>query len=86
MSLRLTDINDIKSTVLVFNLLSTYDQETYPYGHPFDRLTLTLSAKGWTASIQWKSTTGARGTGETQLEAVNDAIAFAKKEWNVTIN
>ena len=48
----------------------------------FNRLTLTLSAKGWTASVQWKGTTGARGTGPTPEIAIDEAIRFVHSKWD----
>ena len=86
MSLRLTNVNDIKETVLEHNCPSAYDEKHYKYGHSFKRLGLTLSAKGWTASIEYQGTIGFRGKGETQIEAILDAIHTAETEYNVTIN
>jgi hypothetical protein len=71
-SLRLTDINDIKDTVLTKDRLGAWDIATYPNGQPFKRLGLTLSAKGWTASIEYQGTIGFRGKGETPLEAMRE--------------
>lgn len=84
--LTLTDVVQVKSTVLIESNPDSYAAKVYKYGHPFDRLTLTLSAKGWTASVQWKGTNGARGHGSTQLEAVNNAIQYAETEWGLTVN
>lgn len=51
----------------------------------FKRLGLTLSKKGWTASVQWEGTSGARGEGKTQNEAIAEAILFAQREWGASI-
>ena len=61
------------------------ETEMFPNGHVFNRLGLTLSKKGWTASVQWNGTCGARGTGKTQEDAIEDAIETAEREWNVLI-
>lgn len=53
---------------------SAYDKQKYPNGQPFSRLTLTLSAKGWTSSIQWKGTCGSRGVGSTIEEAIEASL------------
>jgi hypothetical protein len=47
----------------------------------FERLTLTLSKKGWSASVQWEGTTGARGRGMTPEDAIAESIKFAKNKW-----
>jgi hypothetical protein len=53
---------------------------------PFKRLTLTLSKRGWTASVQWQGTIGARGCGDTQEEAILDSIKFAKEKWGTDVS
>lgn len=60
---------------------TAYDKRKYPKGQAFSRLTLTLSAKGWTSSVQWEGTTGARGTGDTIEEAIADSVKNLSK-WN----
>jgi hypothetical protein len=52
---------------------SDYIRTTYPNGQPFSRLTLTLSAKGWSASAQWEGSVGSRGEGKTIEEAIQKA-------------
>jgi hypothetical protein len=60
---------------------TAWDKKQYPKGQAFKRLGLTLSAKGWTASVEFDGTTGTRGTGATQEEAIGNAIASLSK-WN----
>ncbi len=60
----------------------SYTKANYPKGKTFNRLTLTLSAKGWTSSVQWEGTVGARGIGKTIEEAIDASIKFASTEWN----
>lgn len=71
---------DLKNTVIV--PVGSFAIKQYPNGQRFVRLGLTLSKKGWTASIQWEGTSGARGTGKTQEEAISDALNTVKTAWN----
>jgi hypothetical protein len=72
-------------TVVTFPTICVDDCIEYPNGHKFDRLTLTLSKKGWTSSVQWKGTLGARGTGKTAESAIEDSLAFARKTWKASV-
>ena len=71
----------VQNTFFFRNTRSAYDLEKYPNGQPFKRLTLTLSAKGWTASVEWEGTTGIRGTGKTQEEAIEKAVKSLSEQW-----
>ena len=68
--------DDVKNSALILGDSSS---------RPFNSLGLTLSAKGWTASIQWRGTYGARGNGKTIEDALNNALTFARVEWNAVI-
>jgi hypothetical protein len=57
----------------------SYTKKQYPKGQAFKRLGLTLSAKGWTASVEFEGTCGIRGTGKTQEESIGNAIASLSK-------
>lgn len=46
----------------------------------FSRLTLTLSARGWNAAVEW-TTTAAKGRGVTQEEAIDAAVHYAETQW-----
>lgn len=50
----------------------------------FSRLTLTLSARGWSAAVQW-NTTAASGRGTTPEEAIAAAIRYVETHWRGTI-
>ena len=73
---------DFTKTSLFINRDRPYTIETYPRGQPFERLGLTLSVKGWTASVQWKGTTGFRGTGKTQEEALKNVVVGIVKKYS----
>jgi hypothetical protein len=79
------DVEDIRKMVAVEVDPDEYHRKTYPMGHQFYRMGLTLSSKGWTASVEWDGMVGARGKGATQVEAINNAILYAEKEYGVKI-
>jgi hypothetical protein len=64
---------------------STYAQQRFPKGHAFFRLTLTLSAKGWSASVQWEGMLGISGRGPTQEAAIAQAVEFASTDFGGTV-
>lgn len=76
----------VQQSVLWTKRPDSFTKKRYPAGQSFDRVGLTLSAKGWTASIQWKGTVGARGKGKTISEALNAAVALAERDWNCEIH
>jgi len=71
----------LKTTRFFYWEANEFTKKTYPNGQAFKRLTLTLSAKGWTSSVQWEGTTAARGTGKTIEEAIDNSIK-SLSEWN----
>ena len=79
-------VEDVERTVATRVDPDAYDLDTYHNGHPFYRLTLTLSGRGWTSSIEWRGMCGTRGSGRTQIEAINNSIDAAEKYWDVVVS
>jgi hypothetical protein len=77
-------IERLQKTHFFRNERDAYAEKTYPNGQAFKRLGLTLSAKGWTASVEWEGTCGIRGTGKTQEEAIANAVGSLSK-WNAYV-
>lgn len=83
-------LENLKNTKVIWGnrgnpKLDKWEAERWPSGRPFSRLGLTLSKKGWTSSVQWDGTTGARGTGKTIEEAIANSIKTAEREWGVEV-
>jgi hypothetical protein len=71
-----------RSVPSICDLVNGKPYEGFYKGLPFNRLGLTLSVKGWTSSVQWSGTIGARGTGKTIAEAITNSIKFAEEKWS----
>lgn len=74
----------LQKTTVTRKNRDAYDRKKYPTGQKFARLGLTLSAKGWTASIQWEGTTGFRGEDKTLEGAIHRAIVSVQETFFVT--
>lgn len=68
-------IEKLQKLRLFRNEMDAFSKKMYPKGQAFKRLGLTLSAKGWTASVEFEGTCGFRGKGKTQGEAIANSIA-----------